>query len=1075
MYKNVRLCILLLVLVFPLAGFKTLPENQEEIHIIDDAVFHNVNAGLDLGSAGEAVDVLQEALEAHHPAWAKQTWEDYHGKERTLAYYLWNVSHAQLIRVNPRVLLVVVGVSLDWQIPVEGELSDAISDAGVALSNHYWEFKFRQDVRDRHPRIANPSTYALYAVLDYDSKKLDAWQQAYQGMFPKETSILSVRDLGTAFPRPFMSKPFEQLDAPTPFYTIFSYLDHDAPYDYDQGTLSRFDGFEFPGTLDECDAGKSCYSGHEGYDFDTGRDFPSTKPAIYPVADGTVTEVFGPCGQVEIKHGGKGVVTVYMHMEDIQVSVDDPVSTDTVLGYTGNVADGKNCKSTGAHLHFHAYAEGNSIAFIDPYGWWDVEGDSDPLETYTGDEKSGSAWLWKGDEAGDGYLIVDNSESQAQLFHLPNDREDGQTWWYDANGYRDGSWWTYSVKNEKKATNWAIWGTDIGQSGTYCVSAYWPRYDENTTSARYRIFGAGQGLIDTVVVDQNVEGSGWVPLREVDLETGPAVVILTDFVGSNGAAGRKVYFDAVKWEEGPCVSPSPTTPPGPTTTPTPPPGSSTIKVQVNQGTEDAGVEPGGCVYSTTYNEIYIGECDNGTLITSGFRFGDVPIPQGAKILEAYLEFTVDGFYDVPLLVRISGQDSGDAQPFSGTDQPSDRPQTAASAAWDIPSSEVWNLGDIHQSPELKDVVQEIVSRPDWDAYQGMAFILDTLSSAPRRHRRVIGYERPDWYPGTEHAARLVVTFRGTIPPTPPPSPTSPPPTPTPSPTPTPTPKPICPIEGLLDFLSSSSVSLSGAEAPRATGTPQVSSLSVAKRLTQAVDMIEFAPLLHQLRDEILAQTEEGQRYIALFEEHMTDISLILFPDQVLYQQGYDVLKSWESNLQAFVDGKGAQVTISEDQVSQVLDFLDALSEEANPELQEVIRNERERRPLEGLIGLSMDEAWNFVNGYELTWLSPVVKKDPYHTVPGSTIPVQFSIETQEGEFVEDDSVSLQVVNQAGEVVSGPHHVGRNPAKGITIQGKKYHLNVQTRGLEPGLYRVEVYYNAVDPEEPAAWNLLLKEK
>jgi hypothetical protein len=57
---------------------------------------------------------------------------------------------------------------------------------------------------------------------------------------------------------------------------------------------------------------------------------------------------------------------------------------------------------------------------------------------------SGSWWLWQGDEAGDGYLVVDDRESQAQLFHPVYDRESGQTWWHDSNGYNGGAWWTYS-------------------------------------------------------------------------------------------------------------------------------------------------------------------------------------------------------------------------------------------------------------------------------------------------------------------------------------------------------------------------------------------------------------------------------------------------------------------------------------------------------------------------------------------------------------------------------------------------------------------------------------------------------
>jgi hypothetical protein len=38
--------------------------------VIDEAVYHS-DAGIELGAKG-AIEVLQEALEAHHPEWAQE-------------------------------------------------------------------------------------------------------------------------------------------------------------------------------------------------------------------------------------------------------------------------------------------------------------------------------------------------------------------------------------------------------------------------------------------------------------------------------------------------------------------------------------------------------------------------------------------------------------------------------------------------------------------------------------------------------------------------------------------------------------------------------------------------------------------------------------------------------------------------------------------------------------------------------------------------------------------------------------------------------------------------------------------
>jgi hypothetical protein len=183
--------------------------------------------------------------------------------------------------------------------------------------------------------------------------------------------------------------------------------------------------------------------------------------------------------------------------------------------------------------------------------------------------------------------------------------------------------------------------------------------------------------------------------------------------------------------------------------------------QVSGGSSDAGTDPRyTCSYSTGANEIYFGQCPNGQNITSGFRFTNVAIPQGTQIGQAYLDFTVDGPYDETLSLAIYGQASGHALPFSSVSRPDQRPLTLASAAWSIPASDHWELGETRQSPDLTAAVQEILSRPDWVAGNAMAIIVKNVgpASGPRYHRRVIGFERPVWFPGVDHAARLVIVF-----------------------------------------------------------------------------------------------------------------------------------------------------------------------------------------------------------------------------------------------------------------------------------------------------------------------------
>ncbi len=322
------------------------------VYVIDEGVYNDVEPGIEMG-VWEAIDVLQGALERRAPVWAQYRWRDSKGKEHSLAEYIWDVSSAQRIGVNPRVLLVTAGMALDWQVPKGKDLLRAISEVGVTLTEHYHAFLFDEALRARYPQVANAASYALYAFFDYNMEKLHAWQQIYQNLFGHDALSLAAAPIPNAFPRPFMARPFAQPPVPTLFYTIYSFLDHNAPYRYSEGTLTRFDGQVLAGTRDNCDAGKSCYSGHEGLDYTTGRAYPAIRPPIYAVADGVVSKVFRPCGQVEVLHEDEQVVSVYMHMEDIQVTRNQRVEAGTLLGYTGNVADGTNCFSSGAHLHFH--------------------------------------------------------------------------------------------------------------------------------------------------------------------------------------------------------------------------------------------------------------------------------------------------------------------------------------------------------------------------------------------------------------------------------------------------------------------------------------------------------------------------------------------------------------------------------------------------------------------------------------------------------------------------------------------------------------------------------------------------
>ncbi len=114
----------------------------------------------------------------------------------------------------------------------------------------------------------------------------------------------------------------------------------------------------------------------------------------------------------------------------------------------------------------------------------------------------------------------------------------------------------------------------------------------------------------------------------------------------------------------------------------------------------------------------------------GLRFDEVPIPQGVTITSALLEFHPAVTSNNDILVNITGEDTGDAAPFtSGASNISNRTTTTASAEWK--ESDNWDDVDaVHQSVDISNIVQEIVNRGDWCGNNAMALIVRDSIAIP---------------------------------------------------------------------------------------------------------------------------------------------------------------------------------------------------------------------------------------------------------------------------------------------------------------------------------------------------------
>lgn len=152
-------------------------------------------------------------------------------------------------------------------------------------------------------------------------------------------------------------------------------------------------------------------------------------------------------------------------------------------------------------------------------------------------------------------------------------------------------------------------------------------------------------------------------------------------------------------------------------------GSATdFSVRVNGPDNDAEEREDGSMYMDSSDlELIYGD-DNDQVV--GMRFQNVLIPNGAIILSATIEFTADEGRTGATNLVFSGEASDHAAIFVNENSNiSSRTLTTASVAWDnVPP---WNtVPETHQTPDLSNIVQEIVDRPGWSNGNSMVFIVN---------------------------------------------------------------------------------------------------------------------------------------------------------------------------------------------------------------------------------------------------------------------------------------------------------------------------------------------------------------
>lgn len=117
----------------------------------------------------------------------------------------------------------------------------------------------------------------------------------------------------------------------------------------------------------------------------------------------------------------------------------------------------------------------------------------------------------------------------------------------------------------------------------------------------------------------------------------------------------------------------------------------------------------------------------------GLRFKNMDIPPKAQINHAYIQFTCKVPSEEGSVLAITGELAGDSKTFAGTIADiSSRPSTMSSVAWNPdPWVKAGESGYIHQTPNLREIIQEIIGQESYSRTSPITLLLrgEGLSSA----------------------------------------------------------------------------------------------------------------------------------------------------------------------------------------------------------------------------------------------------------------------------------------------------------------------------------------------------------
>ncbi len=156
-------------------------------------------------------------------------------------------------------------------------------------------------------------------------------------------------------------------------------------------------------------------------------------------------------------------------------------------------------------------------------------------------------------------------------------------------------------------------------------------------------------------------------------------------------------------------------------------GSTVVEVTLTIATGADDVNEDGNSLVTNGSTLWVGTGEDPQKSYTGLRFAQVPVPKGAKVLEAKLEVVDTEGQWMPLDLQIAGEASPGCKGFKKPEPPSKRNLTEAVVQHS--SNEPWDPNAYHVVADVSAVVEEVVGMAGWSPGQALCLVVKGSGSA----------------------------------------------------------------------------------------------------------------------------------------------------------------------------------------------------------------------------------------------------------------------------------------------------------------------------------------------------------